>query len=113
MGKTAPMLSETFPALRDVEMEHYWEGVLAVAPDRFPRLMRLADGVTFLGVYSGRGVALSSALGSVVGKWLAGRLGNEALPVPVTELRLIPMHGLAVQVARFVHPYHRLQDRLS
>jgi hypothetical protein len=35
------------------------------------------------------------------------------LPVRVTELRLIPMHGIAIHVARFVRPYHRLRDRLS
>ncbi|ODN71243.1 NAD(P)/FAD-dependent oxidoreductase [Methylobrevis pamukkalensis] len=112
MARTAPMVAETFPALRGIGMEHYWEGILAVVPDRLPRLMRLAPGVTFLGVYSGRGVALSTALGRTFGAFLAGNRDEAGLPVPLTDLRVVPSHGIAVRVASYIHPLHRLQDRL-
>ena len=86
------MLAQAFPQLgSDPVIEHYWEGVLAVIPDRLPRLMRLAPGVVFGGVYSGRGVAASLALGRRIGAWLAGRCSDAAMPLPVDALAAHPV----------------------
>lgn len=108
------IIAATFPELAQVGIASYWEGVLGVVPERLPRLMRLAPGVVFAGVYSGRGMALGTAFGSVVGRWMSGALSETELPLPVIEgLVTIPLHGLAVQVGRFVHPVHRLRDRMT
>lgn len=108
------MLEATFPSLRgQVRMEEYWEGTLAVTMDRFPRLARLAPGVAFAGIYSGRGVALSNALGRRVGDWLLGNTPDDCMPLPVSEPPQVPMHRIAVQVARRIHPWNRLRDRLD
>lgn len=108
------IIAATFPELSQVGIAAYWEGILGVVPERLPRLMRLAAGLVFAGVYSGRGMALGTAFGGVVGRWMAGALSESELPLPVTEgLVTIPLHGLAVQVGRFVHPFHRLRDRMA
>lgn len=107
-------LAEAFPQLgRHAVIEEYWEGVLAAVPDRKPRLMRLGPNIMFGGIYSGRGVALSISLGEKMGLWAAGKVEDSRMPMPVTELRVVPQHAIAVQVARRIHPVHRWQDRRS
>lgn len=114
LARTSRMLARAFPQLGPApRVTEYWEGVFAVVPDRRPRLMRLAPGVVFAGIYSGRGVALALALGQQIGAWLAGHLGDDQMPLPVTDLRRVFAHPLAVQLARRIHPLHRLQDRWS
>jgi glycine/D-amino acid oxidase-like deaminating enzyme len=105
-------IRHTFPVLGDVAVEEYWEGVLAVTPDRLPRLTRLAPGVIFAGVYSGRGVALSTNLGAIAAKWLSERLDDDALPVEPGTMQPIPFHAIAVTLAQAIHPWHRLRDRM-
>lgn len=104
-------IHQSFPALGEIAVDEYWEGVVGVSPDRLPRLMRLAPGVLFCGVYSGRGIALATALGRRVGQFLAGQLDEADLPVPVSALRKIPAQGLQVTAARFIQPWHSLLDR--
>ena len=108
----ARQLRRTFPQLGVVEVLEYWEGVLGMTPDRLPRLTRLAPGVVFAGVYSGRGVALSSNLGAIAARWLSDGIDEDALPLPPGRMRTIPFHRLAVAAAQFVHPWHRVRDRL-
>ena len=104
-------LKESFPSLGEIAIEEYWEGIVGVTPERLPRLMRLAPGVLFCGGYSGRGVALGSALGSRVGAFLAGKLAEADLPLPVSQLVTVPRHGIQVLGARLIQPWHRLLDR--
>jgi len=107
-------LTEAFPQLgANPVVEEYWEGVLAVVPDRKPRLMRLGPNIMFGGIYSGRGVALSISFGEKMGLWAASKLDDGQMPIPVTGLRLVPQHAVAVQVARRIHPLHRWQDTRS
>ncbi|MBK3824398.1 NAD(P)/FAD-dependent oxidoreductase [Paraburkholderia aspalathi] len=102
-----------FPQLRGLAAAEYWEGTLAVVPDRIPRLMELAPGLLFAGVYSGRGVAMSTVWGAAAARLLAGVASERDMPVPVTPMRTVFGHDFAVQVARFVHPWHRFQDQIE
>lgn len=113
IARTRRMLAATFPALAaDMpEITEYWEGVFAMVPDRKPRLMRLADGILFGGLYSGRGVALSVSLGREMARWATGLIDEDALPLPVTSLRLVPAQPVAARVANAVHPLLRAMDR--
>jgi glycine/D-amino acid oxidase-like deaminating enzyme len=110
-AKVADLLGRAFQAFggrpRIVE---YWSGVFAVVPDRRPRLYRLAPGLVFGGVYSGRGVALSLSLGQEIGRWAAGRLSDEQMSLPVTGMKRVPFHPVAVQVANRTHPWNRIKD---
>jgi glycine/D-amino acid oxidase-like deaminating enzyme len=104
-------LKESFPPLGEIAIDEYWEGIVAVSPDRLPRLMRLAPGVFFCGAYSGRGVALATALGSELGAFLAGRIAEADLPLAVSALASIPAHGFQVLGAQLIRPWHLMLDR--
>ncbi|WP_377288263.1 NAD(P)/FAD-dependent oxidoreductase [Rhizobium sp. SG2393] len=113
-AKVARMLNKAFAAFGgEPEMVEYWHGTFAVVPDRRPRLYRLAPGLVFGGIYSGRGVALSLSLGQEIGRWAAGRRTDAQMPLPVTTMKPVPFHPVAVAVANAMHPYHRYQDRKS
>jgi len=81
-----------WPALRDVPFEYGWNGQFALTPDFYPHLHTPAAGLTVALGYSGRGVALATALGAELGHHLAGE-PIESLSVPVTPIRPIRLHG--------------------
>lgn len=110
-AKVAELLAKAFKAFGGKPvMNEYWHGTFAVVPDRRPRLYRLAPGVVFGGVYSGRGVALSMSLGQEIGRWAAGRRSDDQMPLPVTNMQPIPFHPVAVKVANSMHAWHRYKD---
>lgn len=113
-AKVASMLASTFKALGgEPRMTEYWHGTFAVVPDLKPHLYRLAPGVVFGGLYSGRGVALSMALGQEMGRWAAGRRSDAEMPLPVTTMKPIAFHPVAVQVANRIHAWNRIKDRCA
>lgn len=75
-------LRKAFPQLGQLQADEYWEGKLAAVPDRMPRLMELAPGLLFAGVYSGRGVAMSTAWGREAARFMAGDIEERQLPIP-------------------------------
>lgn len=111
-AKVARMLAGTFKPLGgEPRITEYWSGTFAVVPDLKPHLYRLAPGLVFGGLYSGRGVALSMALGQEMGRWAAGRRTDADMPLPVTSMQPIAFHPVAVQVANRMHVWNRLKDR--
>lgn len=111
-AKVSRMLGKAFRAFGgEPEMVEYWHGTFAVVPDRRPRLYRLAPGLVFGGVYSGRGVALSISLGQEIGRWAAGLRTDGQMSLPVTSMKPVPFHPIAVQVANRMHAWNRFQDR--
>ncbi|MDH7785771.1 glycine/D-amino acid oxidase-like deaminating enzyme [Ochrobactrum sp. 19YEA23] len=112
--KVAQTLKNAFSAFKDSpKMTEYWHGTFAVVPDRRPRLYRLAPGLVFGGVYSGRGVALSMSLGQEIGRWAMDRTNDENMPLPITNMQPVPFHPVATQLANRIHTWHRLKDKLS
>ncbi|MFZ1727919.1 MAG: FAD-binding oxidoreductase, partial [Albidovulum sp.] len=84
------MLRRLFPALGPVEFESRWHGEIAMTPDHLPRIHRLAEGLYTPIGYNGRGISP----GTMFGKAMAGLLSGgdeQALPMPVTELRPVRM----------------------
>ena len=113
-AKVSHMLGKAFRAFGgEPQMVEYWHGTFAVVPDRKPRLYRLAPGLVFGGVYSGRGVALSMSLGQEIGRWAAGRRTDGQMPLPVTAMKPVPYHPIAMQVANRMHAWNRFQDQRS
>ena len=112
LAKVSRMLGKAFSAFGgEPRMSEYWHGTFAVVPDRQPRLYRLAPGLVFGGIYSGRGVALSMSLGQELGRWAAGRRTDAQMPLPVTGMKPVPFHPIATQVANRMHAWNRFQDR--
>lgn len=113
-ARISRMLRDALPQLGPLaQVGDYWEGILAVVPDRRPRLFRLGDGLIFGGIYSGRGVATGLSLGHRMGQHAAGLLDDAAMPLPVTDLRGVPFHAMTTRIANLIHPWHRLRDRLG
>lgn len=112
LDKVAQLLHRAFPAFKTPpKMTEYWHGTFAVVPDRKPRLYRLAPGLVFGGVYSGRGVGLSMTLGQRIGRWAIGAEADGDMPLPVTTMRPVPFHAMATKIANHMHVWNRLQDR--
>ncbi len=112
--KVSQVLGKAFKAFGGPpKIGEYWHGTFAVVPDRMPRIYRLGPGLVFGGVYSGRGVALSMSLGQELGRLAAGKRADSQMPLPVTAMKPIPMHALAVQAANRMHAWNRFQDRRS
>jgi len=110
-NKVAQLLKDAFSAFTiPPKMSEYWHGTFAVVPDRTPRLYRLAPGVAFGGVYSGRGVALSMSLGQAVGRWAIEQDLDDEMPLPITNMKPIPFHPVATQVANRMHAWNRIRD---
>ncbi len=105
----ADLLRETYPQAGEPAFEYYWDGMLAMTPERLPRLHRLAPGVIAALGYSGRGVALSVSMGRVAADWLGGADAAD-LPIPVTEMAAMPGHAVAKLVARAMIPVAGWRD---
>jgi glycine/D-amino acid oxidase-like deaminating enzyme len=101
-----------WPGLAQIEWTHWWNGQFAVTPDFYPRFHHPAPGLFILLGYSGRGLALSSAMGAEVAAVVAGAAAD-TFPLPVSPIRRMPFHrfwrlGVYARVA-----HGRLLDRLG
>jgi glycine/D-amino acid oxidase-like deaminating enzyme len=80
-----------WPVLKDLRFTHGWGGRLGFTADQYPHVHEPADGVLIALGYSGRGIAVGTALGAA----LATRISNpkQGFPMPITGLKAIPFHG--------------------
>ena len=95
-----------------VEWTHWWNGQFAITSDCYPRLHVPQPGLFVMLGYSGRGVALSSAMGAELSSLLAGAPAD-SFPLPITPMRAMPFHrfwrlGVNLRVA-----HGRLLDQLG
>jgi len=101
---------ELWPSLRPVPWTHAWGGRLAMTTDQYPHIHEPAPGlVTCLG-YNGRGVALSTAMGSQLAKRILAP--SAAIDMPVTTMKPIPLHSLWPIAVRAAIARGRLGDFL-
>ena len=101
-----------WPALAGIEWTHWWNGQFALTADFYPRLHAPAQNLLIGLGYSGRGIALGTALGAQLAEAAAGT-ALEALALPVTSVPQIPFHRLwRVGVSARV-TYARMCDRLG
>jgi glycine/D-amino acid oxidase-like deaminating enzyme len=82
-----------WPALAGIEWTHWWNGQFALTPEFYPRLHSPAPNLLIGLGYSGRGVALGTALGAQLAQAASG-VALEALALPVTGVPHVPLHGL-------------------
>lgn len=101
-----------WPALARIEWTHWWNGQFALTPDFLPRLHTPQRNLLIALGYSGRGVALASAVGAqLAAACLDTAVGDLALPA--TSIPKVPLHRLwRVAVAARV-AYGTLLDRLA
>ncbi len=103
-------LQDLLPQLPPLTLDYAWQGRLAAARDFMPRLMTLgADGWSAIAC-NGRGMAMTTALGRSIARWLAGG-SNEGLPVPVTDPDPVLAPSLAPLAFSVWLPWNRRIDR--
>jgi glycine/D-amino acid oxidase-like deaminating enzyme len=103
-------LQRLIPGLPELRAEYAWTGVIAGTLDFLPRMMRLAPGLDAAIGCSGRGVALTTALGRELGPWLAGRTADDAFVLPVTPPRPIPFSRISGLGPHLWLPWSEIMD---
>jgi len=99
-----------YPSLAGVPWPYRWYGRVGITRDWLPHLAELAPGVwTVLG-YCGRGVAMATTMGLVLGDMLSG---GHKFAYPPAALRPIPLHALRQPVLQAGIAYYRLRDALG
>ena len=106
---TLTRLRQAYPQIPDTAFDYIWDGKVAMTTDRLPRYHELAPGIhTGLG-YSGRGIAIGTAMGRFLADRALGR-HNTKPPVPKTLLRTLPMHDVMAPLSRLLVFYYRWRD---
>ncbi|GGG76344.1 oxidoreductase [Salipiger pallidus] len=101
------------PGLGKVRAEYAWTGTVAITLDSLPRLYRLNDGLWAPIACNGRGVALTTAFGYELGRFLAGRTTEAEFVVPVTQPDPVPMRAFAPIGPYMWLPWSEFRDRLE
>ncbi|MEM7427164.1 MAG: FAD-binding oxidoreductase [Pseudomonadota bacterium] len=105
-------LRTAYPVLEDIQFTHRWSGRLAVTPDYLPHIHEPEPGLLMALGYTGRGVALATAVGMAMGRYAA--TGDEVhLPLPLTEIKPIPFHSARKLYAGAMFTWYRMLDALS
>lgn len=108
----AAYASQLWPALRDTRWDHAWNGCVAVTQDKLIHLHEPAPGVIAALGYNGRGVAMATAMGSVIARRIAGEPASD-LPLPVTGIEPYPFRSFARLGVEARLIYGRVRDRLG
>jgi glycine/D-amino acid oxidase-like deaminating enzyme len=82
-----------WPALATVSWTHWWNGQFALTPDFYPRLHAPERNLLIALGYSGRGVALATAIGAQLAIACSGADAT-TLALPATHVPQVPFHRL-------------------
>ncbi|CDZ61743.1 Glycine/D-amino acid oxidase, deaminating [Neorhizobium galegae bv. orientalis] len=106
----ANRLRRMVPDLPEVRVEFSWTGIIAGTLDFLPRMMRIKPGIYAVIGCNGRGVALTTALGREIGPWLAGRMADADLSLPLTAPRPIPFSRISGLGPHLILPVWGVRD---
>lgn len=88
-------LARFIPGLPPLRADYTWTGVIAGTPDFLPRMIEAAPGLHGAIGCSGRGVALTTALGRELAALAAGAVSPADFVLPITPPRPLPFARLA------------------
>ena len=72
-GAVRRPLTEIFPQLKTVEIDHAWGGTLAITMNRMPHYARIGGNILTMSGFSGAGVALGTLSGQIAAETIAGQ----------------------------------------
>ena len=98
-----------FPEAARYELQFYWSGRVALTLGHFPHIFDLAPGLWAGGAYMGRGVAMATAMGTLLAQCASGA-DVAKLPFPPTKPKTIPFHALRRPGIEAAVAWKRLQD---
>jgi glycine/D-amino acid oxidase-like deaminating enzyme len=86
-------IEQFFPSAAQAKLEYYWSGRVALTMGYFPQIYDLGPGLRAGGGYMGRGVAMATAMGTLLAQCAqGGDLAN--LPFQPIKAKPIPFHAL-------------------
>lgn len=104
-------LKRVYPTLGDVDFEFVWKGKAALNTDWIPKIVEAAPNWFSLTSCNGRGMAISTMLGSCLGLALS-RNDFRELPVPcISPKRVLLRRTTGAILARVLMPLGTIQDR--
>jgi glycine/D-amino acid oxidase-like deaminating enzyme len=98
-----------FPQAAHTPLQFYWSGRVALTLGHFPHIFDLGPGMWAGGGYMGRGVAMASAMGSLLAQCASGA-DVASLPFPPTKPKPIPFHALRKPGIEIAVAWKRLLD---
>jgi glycine/D-amino acid oxidase-like deaminating enzyme len=109
----APLLryaARLWPALEGIAFTHAWGGRLAMTRDHYPHVHEPAPGLLICLGYNGRGVALATALGQELARYIASPAAG--IDMPISGIKAIPLHRFWRVGVRFVIARARFGEAL-
>lgn len=102
--------ARVYPQLGVPTFDYVWHGYIGVNQDRLPHIHELAPGVHAWTGCNGRGVALATAIGREFARAAAG-VAEQDLALPLSPVKPIAAHALAVKLAPAALGLYRWRDR--
>ena len=112
LAQARAVAADLFPQLADVTWQYEWGGYIAATADHYPHLHDMGNGIAAGLGCNGRGVAMATAMGKVLGDWASG-VPNSDLDFPVSNLRKIPFHRLHRLVVEATVARYNFMDRVG
>ncbi|HEY9648730.1 MAG TPA: FAD-binding oxidoreductase, partial [Chroococcidiopsis sp.] len=106
---------EFFPAWQEVEISHFWTGLICLSAALTPHIGALNEdpSVGYALAYHGNGVAMGTWSGRAIAQLAAGRSSPASLSAVVRQpLRPFPLPQLRVWYLRAMYAVYGLQDAL-
>ncbi|WP_027058417.1 NAD(P)/FAD-dependent oxidoreductase [Mesorhizobium loti] len=94
------------------QLAYSWSGMAAVEPDFLPHVLDLGPGLIAGRACNGRGIAMTTAMGKVLGDWAGGTEARD-LPLPFGLPAPIPFHALLRHAPNMLLGWSMLRDRLD
>lgn len=104
-------MHDVFPQVKNIPVQFYWSGKVALTADYLPHIHKLAPGLhTGLG-FNGRGVAMATMMGKLLAACVEH--GNNETSFPLTDLRPLPLHAVRKPIVQSVVYWKKLMDRIN
>jgi glycine/D-amino acid oxidase-like deaminating enzyme len=104
--------AEMWGHLGKLEWELSWSGFFAVTNDHIPHIHETQDGVICALGCNGRGIAMSSVIGSLLAERLLGKSASE-LPLQPTPMKSFAFHAFRHLGVAVATRYHGLRDHVD
>ncbi|MFO1436474.1 MAG: FAD-binding oxidoreductase [Gammaproteobacteria bacterium] len=108
----AATIPEIYPTLARIEIEHRWEGMVALTRDGLPRVMPVNKDVWYAGGFNGRGVAMASAFGPLLASAMMSE-ADSANPLVGSPLPVYPFYRWRLPVMALAAQYMKVRDAVG
>ena len=112
-AKVRKPMTEIFPHLRDVRIDHAWGGTLAITMRRMPYLARVAPNILSASGYSGHGVGTATHAGKLMARAIQGQAEGFDTMVRVPSLPFPGGPALRSPLLALAMTWYALRDRLG